>query len=167
MTIDIHPMTPADIPGCVRILLENPLWQHYNVTLASADNMFRNAMEEGATILTAVLEGQTAGFAWYVLRGAWDRSAYLRLIGILPEYQGKGIGVNLMQAVEERVVEKVEDIFLLVTDSNIDAQRFYRRLGYQQVGSIPDYVVREINELIFYKRLVQTIATAGESPGST
>jgi ribosomal protein S18 acetylase RimI-like enzyme len=44
-------------------------------------------------------------------------------------------------------------VFLLTSDFNEDAQAFYRRLGYQQVGAIPDYVVPGITELIFYKRL--------------
>jgi ribosomal protein S18 acetylase RimI-like enzyme len=140
-------------------MLENPLWQRYHVTPTGTEKMFTSALMEDATILTAAVAGQIAGFAWYALRGAWDRSAYLRLIGVLPTYQGMGIGERLMLEVEERVSGKVGEIFLLVTDSNMDAQRFYLRLGYQQVGSIPDYVVKGIAEFIFYKRL----AVAGTS----
>ena len=46
------------------------------------------------------------------------------------------------------------DIFLLVSDFNAAAQAFYRRLGYEQVGAIPGYVVPGISELIFRKRNV-------------
>lgn len=149
----IEAMTAEHIPACVRILTENELWKRYGVTPNGAEHMFTTALTEGAAILTARLRGQTAGFAWYALHGAWDRSAYLRLIGILPEFQGQGIGEHLLQAVEAAAAKNVDDIFLLVTDSNTGAQRFYQRQGYRQVGSIPDYVVPGIAEFIFHKRL--------------
>ena len=44
------------------------------------------------------------------------------------------------------------DVFLLVSDFNHVAQAFYRRLGYVQVGAIPDYVVSGVTELVFRKR---------------
>jgi ribosomal-protein-alanine N-acetyltransferase len=42
---------------------------------------------------------------------------------------------------------------LLCSDFNTEAQRFYRRAGYEQVGALPDYVVPGVAELIFRKRL--------------
>jgi hypothetical protein len=44
------------------------------------------------------------------------------------------------------------DLFLLVSDFNHDAQRFYQRQGYQQIGAIPGYVLPDVSELIFRKR---------------
>jgi ribosomal protein S18 acetylase RimI-like enzyme len=58
-----------------------------------------------------------------------------------------------MAEAEARMGESVNDVFLLVSDFNTRAARFYQRLGYQQVGAIPDYVVSGITELIFRKRL--------------
>ena len=43
-------------------------------------------------------------------------------------------------------------MFLLVSDFNTDAQQFYQRLGYRQVGKLDDYVVPGVSELIFWKR---------------
>jgi ribosomal-protein-alanine N-acetyltransferase len=151
--IDIQPLAGANIPACVQVMLENPLWQKYGATAEGAQKMFEAALAAGAQILTARVSGQVAGFAWVAPRGAWDRSAYLRLIGVLPAFQGRHIGRTLLQAVEKLAAETAEDMFLLVTDSNISAQRFYTRAGYRQVGAIPDYVVQGITELIFYKRL--------------
>ena len=54
----------------------------------------------------------------------------------------------------ERTVRKVcNDLFLLVSDFNKAAQRFYQRNGYQQIGAIPGYVLPDVTELIFWKRL--------------
>lgn len=148
----IRPLQPGDLPACSQILLDNPLWQRYHLTRLGADQMLTAALASGATILTAQLADLVAGFVWYVERGAWDRSGYIRLIGVSPHFQGQRIGEALMSAAEARVAEHSPDMFLLVTDFNTGAQRFYQRLGYFQIGSIPDYVVPGISELIFYKR---------------
>jgi hypothetical protein len=102
----IDEMRPADIASCVKILIENPLWQRYGMTSEAAESTFATALAQGATILIARAQGQ-----------------------------------------------KVHHVFLLVTDSNSSAQRFYRRLGYTHIGAIPDYVVPGITELIFFKKL--------------
>ena len=59
------------------------------------------------------------------------------------------------------------DVFLLVSDFNTTAQAFYRRLGYEQVGAIPGYVVPGITELIFRKRASSYSARARISPNSS
>ena len=48
---------------------------------------------------------------------------------------------------------KSRDLFLLTSDFNEGAQRFYRRMGYTQIGAIPSYVVPDVTELIFRKQL--------------
>jgi ribosomal protein S18 acetylase RimI-like enzyme len=153
--IKINFIQPADIPACVQIMLANPLWDRYGVTAASAEKMFNRALAANATILTATLENEIAGFVWYVTHGAWDRSGYIRLIGVSPHHQGKRVGEDLMRAAEEQMAEKVSDVFLLVSDFNTGAQHFYQRLGYTQVGSIPAYVQPGIAELIFFKPLLR------------
>lgn len=146
-------MQKEDLPACVQVLTQNELWKQYGVTMEGAEQMLTYALSEGASILVAKMDGQTAGFAWYSPNGAFQRSAYLRLIGVLPEWQGHRVGEALLQAVEDNAARRVQDIFLLVTHSNTAAQRFYQRLGYRQVGAIPDYVVDGITELIYQKRL--------------
>jgi ribosomal protein S18 acetylase RimI-like enzyme len=87
---------------------------------------------------------------WLVERGAFNRSAYIQLIGVRPAARGGGIGRALMEFAEAHAQSR--DIFLLVSDFNADAQRFYARLGYTQVGKLDDYVVQGVNELILRKR---------------
>ena len=46
-----------------------------------------------------------------------------------------------------------QDIFLLVSDVNLAAQRFYAAHGYHHVGTVADNVCPGIGELIYRKRL--------------
>jgi ribosomal protein S18 acetylase RimI-like enzyme len=88
-----------------------------------------------------------------VLNGAFSRSPYLRLIGVHPDHSGAGVGSALIAQAEAEVRPTNHELFLLVSDFNTDAQRFYQRNGYEQVGAIPGYVVPDVTELIFWKRL--------------
>ena len=53
--------------------------------------------------------------------------------------RGRGIGTALMQAVEELALSGGRWLLLLDTHSGSDADRLYRRLGWQEVGVVPDH----------------------------
>ncbi len=149
--LSIRPLTHADTAGIARWVAATPLWQRYSVTEASFAERLTTGLASGATIFVAERAGTVFGFVWLVERGAFNRSAYIQLIGVRPETRGGGVGRALMEFVEAHVQSR--DIFLLVSDFNIDAQRFYARLGYRQVGKLDDYVVQGVSELIFCKRV--------------
>lgn len=147
----IRPLLPTDIPALAGLMATTPLWQRYGVTAASATQRLQTGLAEGATIAVAESNSHPAGFVWYVTRGAFQRGGYIMLIGVVSEYRKQGVGQALMHHAEAQMFTSVSSIFLLVSDFNHSAQRFYERLGYQQVGAIPDFVVPGITELIFYK----------------
>lgn len=132
-------------------MMRNPLWSRYNVTLQSATTRLSNGFSTGATILIADLDGQVVGFVWTVEKGAFNRSGYIMLIGVDPDFHQHGVGKALMQVAEEQIFANCNDMFLLVSDFNVQAQKFYTRNGYAHIGSIPNYVINGITELIFRK----------------
>ena len=149
--IPIHPLQAEDISGCAHIMSENPLWQRYGVTPQSALLRISTGFEQTASILVAGPVGNPLGFIWYVQKGAFARSGYVMLIGVDPNQQGKGTGDALMDAAEANMFQHTSDIFLLVSDFNTSAQRFYQRRGYTQTGSLPAYVLPDITELLYRK----------------
>ena len=148
----VRPMRESDIPALSRLMASSSLWERYGVTQDGAAQRFRDGLASGANIAVAEWGGRPAGFIWYVERGAFNRSGYVMLVGVEPELRGRGIGQALMEHAERVMFASVEDVFLLVSDFNRQAQKFYARLGYQQVGAIPDYVVSGIAELILRKQ---------------
>jgi ribosomal protein S18 acetylase RimI-like enzyme len=149
--ITIRLMTVADISSCAQWIAETPLWQRYHVTQQSIGERLRTGLDGGATIYVADRAGEVLGFLWLVERGAFARSDYVQLIGVRPSARGQGIGRALMEFAEAKSVAEGRALFLLVSDFNTDAQRFYQRLGYRQVGQLVDYVVPGVTELIYCK----------------
>jgi len=148
--LTIRPLAKADIAGIARWVAATPLWQRYGITEASFAQRFEDGLANGATIYVVERAGTVFGFVWLVERGAFNRNAYIQLIGVRPAARGGGIGRALMEFAEAHA--RSRDIFLLVSDFNADAQKFYARLGYTQVGKLDDYVVQGVSELILRKR---------------
>ena len=150
--MEIRFIRNEDVGALARLMAATPLWQRYNVTEESASQRLQHGIEQGATILVAEIDHTAVGFVWYVANGAFHRSGYIMLIGVEQSTRSQGVGRALMHQTETLLFEKVNDIFLLVSDFNTDAQIFYGRLGYEQVGILRDYVIEGIAELIFRKK---------------
>ncbi len=157
--IAIRPMQSADIAAVTALVLATPLWQRHGVDGTGFAARLAQGLDAAATILVAWATDsedapeEIAGFIWYVVDGAFVRSGYIMLIGIAPAWQRRGMGRLLMDAAEGELRRHVADIFLLVSDFNEPAHRFYETLGYTRVGAIPDYVTPGIAELIYRKRV--------------
>lgn len=153
----IRPIQADDIAALANLMATTPLWQRYGVTVASATARLHQGLRQEATIAVAVLataefSPPIGGFIWYAAQGAFQRGGYIMLIGVQSAHRGQGIGEALMHHAEAALFAQTASVFLLVADFNEAAQRFYLRLGYEQVGAIPDFVLPGVSELIFYKR---------------
>lgn len=148
----IRAIQQEDIPPLAQMMASTALWQRYNVTEESAARRLQSGLEQGATILVAEIDQTPVGFVWYVVNGAFNRSGYIMLIGVEQSARSTGVGRALMREAETILFEKVNDVFLLVSDFNTEAQKFYQRLGYEQVGIIRNYVIEGVDELIFRKK---------------
>jgi ribosomal protein S18 acetylase RimI-like enzyme len=151
----IRPMMAEDIPLVVDWMLSVPLWQRYQVNANAARAQFEHGLRQGDILLVSDrgVESRAVGFTWCLPDGAFGLSAYLRLIGVRPDHARFGIGTALLAQTERLALRFAKDIFLLVSDFNVDAQRFYQRHGYTQMGAIPAYVLPDVTELIFRKKL--------------
>lgn len=151
--LTLRPMTADDYAPLAAWMVTVPLWQRYGLTADRAIANFGKAAQQDELLITADGDMPCCGFAWAMPRGAFGRSAYLRLIGVHPDYAGAGVGARLLAHVEQEVQAYSAELFLLVSDFNHDAQRFYTRHGYAQVGALHGYVLPDVVELLFWRRL--------------
>ncbi|KAI5187732.1 N-alpha-acetyltransferase 50 [Nematocida homosporus] len=73
-------------------------------------------------------------------RDSLDRFAYVILLGLVPEQQGKGLGKILVDKTEEICRENgIDHIVLHVQTCNNQAIMFYYKLGFKLVKYVKDY----------------------------
>ena len=69
--------------------------------------------------------GNVIGFVSAISDGVL--SAYIPLLEVLPEYQGRGIGTELLK----RMLETTKDLYMVDLVCDPEKQSFYQRLGFK------------------------------------
>jgi ribosomal protein S18 acetylase RimI-like enzyme len=112
--------------------------------LADAWRMRRSKYERWLSdpetfVLIAEASGEPVGNAFVTVgpgHASWatgERLAELQTLSVLAEHRGEGIGASLIEAVWERLATGgVDEIGITTTITNVDAHRFYERLGFEQ-----------------------------------
>jgi ribosomal protein S18 acetylase RimI-like enzyme len=149
--VNIRALTADDIPVVAAWIVTIPLWQRYRLTVEKLSAQLEAALSTDLLLTADADDAWAVALAWCVRRGAFGRSAYLKLLGVRPDHAGSGIGALLLDQLEASVSSA--DLFLLASDFNHGARRFYERQGYEQIGAIPGYVLPDVTELIYRKRL--------------
>jgi ribosomal protein S18 acetylase RimI-like enzyme len=90
-----------------------------------------------------------AGFVVVDMRGVLR--GYIQSICVASDRRGRGVGTELLGWAEDRIRRDSPNVFLCVSSFNTAAQRFYVRLGYELVGTLPDFVVAGHDELLLRK----------------
>ncbi len=93
------------------------------------------------------------GFIWFTLNGAFQRCPYLHIIAIKEEYRNCGVGKKLLQYFEEISSKTSSNLFLVVGEFNQRAKKLYQRLGYNDIGVIPNLYKKGINEHLMMKEI--------------
>ena len=94
---------------------------------------------------------QIAGFIILVMQGAF--TGYIQSICVAPAMRGHKIGSQLMTFAEERIFRETPNIFICVSSFNKDALRLYKRLGFDVVGELANYIVEGHSEILMRKTI--------------
>ncbi|RLG44683.1 MAG: N-acetyltransferase, partial [Thermoproteota archaeon] len=89
----------------------------------------------------------------FYVTGAFPLGGYIGLLGVFPNFRGRGIGKILLKTAEKEIFKSSINVFLLVSSFNRVAITFYEKNGYQRVGEIPDAIVAGHSEIIMRKTL--------------
>ncbi|MBN1205713.1 MAG: GNAT family N-acetyltransferase [Myxococcaceae bacterium] len=148
----IRPATLEDLSTLGTVLAPLPLFQAYQLSAEAMTQRLQGALQRGENLLVAEWEGAPVGVCWFITRGAFANGSYLRIVAVKEELQGKRIGTRLLQAYEAGSDNPPGGWFLLASDFNEGAHRFYARHGYRAVGHLPGFSSRGITERIYWKR---------------
>ena len=149
----VRPLARAEIPALAAALAGLPLMVRYGRDAAALARSLEAAAGRGEGLLVAEEDGAVRGLAWFLPAGTLALGGYLRLIAVVPGAEGRGTGLALLKAFEAETARHSAHAFLLVSDFNAGAVRFYEREGYTRVGPLPGLVLPDVAELLYWKRL--------------
>ena len=153
-TISFAEGNEQHLKDCMDALCRSVLGEKYFSSPGSAENAILEGIRQGN--LYVVLIGEACiGFAYIIPKGAFHSFPYLHIIAIKEEYRGQGVGKALLDYSEWIASEVADKIFLVVSDYNPEAKRFYERNSYQQLGEIPNLYRPGITEYLMTKNLIK------------
>jgi GNAT superfamily N-acetyltransferase len=151
--VNIRPLERPEIPALAAALATVPLMVRYGNDAARLGRALEGALDRGEVVRVAEEGGALLGLAWFLTSGTLALGGYLRLIALVPGSEGRGTGLALLRAFEAEVAKDSRHAFLLVSDFNAGAVRFYEREGYARVGALPGLVLPDVAEVMYWKRL--------------
>jgi GNAT superfamily N-acetyltransferase len=104
------------------------------------EHLLEGLRTRGDVLVVLTVDGEVAGFAGlvtsaHVLKKHW---ATVLRVQVHPAYQGRGLGRTLMQGVHDAARRCGWEFLHLTVRGGTGIQAFYARLGYVEVGRIPD-----------------------------
>jgi [ribosomal protein S18]-alanine N-acetyltransferase len=149
MRFTCQPMTEeADIQAAAQLMANNDPWLTLGRTYEKCLAVIRNPLAE---TYVAKVDDVVMGLAVIQLKGALV--GYIQTLLIAEEYRGHTLGNQLITFLENRIYEVSPNVFMCVSDFNTDAQRLYKRMGYEVVGEIKNYIAEGYSEILLRKTI--------------
>ncbi|MDZ7265803.1 MAG: GNAT family N-acetyltransferase [candidate division KSB1 bacterium] len=147
--ITIRPLSgAAEIHACAHAMSTSEPW----LTLGRGyEECAALLSEAGKEVYVAVAQEEPAGCIIINMQGAFR--GYLQTVCVMPAWRGRGIGSELIRFAEKRIFQEAPNVFLCVSSFNTGAQKLYRRLGYEVIGELKDYVVAGHAEILMRKTI--------------
>lgn len=81
-------------------------------------------------------------------------SAEINYIYVKETMRGKGVAKQLTTYVEEKARKvRCEGITVNTAEDNLQARKFYKKMGYKQNGKVFDYFNHNKNQIFYHKKL--------------
>jgi len=102
-------------------------------------------------VFVAIVNDEVVGCVILNMKGAFI--GYIQTVCVMPEWRNKGIGSKLLAFAEARIFRETPNVFLCVSSFNTPAKRLYKRLGYEVIGELKDYIVSGYSEILLRKTI--------------
>ena len=142
-----------DAKGIAEVLTKS-----YNIKDAvEGISVFKSETKKLHKYIVADDNGRIAGIVTWAVHGLPKHQlCELDRIAVLPEYQGKGVAKNLLNALVKDAKEyykkhgqKLRKLYLLTHDHNKRAHRFYEKAGFRHETTLKEHYYRGKDELVY------------------
>jgi len=144
----VRPMAAEDRAAVIELLTDSDPWKHLGYQGKDWDSYF-TPLPHGRDSYVLDQNGRVTGIA--VVRQKFLLGDYLELFGVADWARGKGLGGRLLAHVEAVVFARGKNLFACVSDFNDRGRKFYAKLGYQEIGSMPNLLIPGNAEILLRK----------------
>lgn len=147
--VEIRKLHHADeAHECARLMANSEPW----ITLRRTyDDSMKIVSDPSREVYLAVVKDEIVGFIILQMSGAFV--GYIQMVGVMPEWRNQRVGSRLIKFAEDRILSETPNVFMCVSSFNEKAQRLYKRLGYEIVGELKDYIVSGHSEILLRKTI--------------
>ncbi|MBT8358480.1 MAG: GNAT family N-acetyltransferase [Deltaproteobacteria bacterium] len=151
MEIKIQLAKKGQARDCLSCVKHSELWEAYFKSNSTAENDIEVMISKKQIYLALNKNNECIGFMGVIHNGCFRKFSYLSIIAVESNSRNNGVGKKLIKKYEETGFKQADRVFLLVSDFNKKAQLLYKKLGYKQVGKIPDLFKKGVSENLFVK----------------
>jgi diamine N-acetyltransferase len=146
----LMPLTEEQALAVAEMLSTSEPWMSLKFSATSLTNYL---MRDDAALRRYVVsvDGNLAGVI--CVRHPWLRGPYIELLGVFPDYRGKGLGKQVLAWVETEARRESKNLWVLTSSFNHQALNFYQGLGFYPIGPIQGLVSPEYDEILLRKNL--------------
>ena len=138
----------ADVEICARMMANSEPWMTLRRDYDASLKILTDPSKE---VYLALVANEIVGFTILSMQGVFV--GYLQSVCVAPNWRGKGIGTQLMDYVEKRILGETPNVFICVSSFNERARKLYERRGYEVVGELKNWIVNGNSEILLRKTI--------------
>ncbi|WKN41168.1 GNAT family N-acetyltransferase [Tunicatimonas pelagia] len=154
MNSTIRNISPADVPGLKAVIDSSELFPSELLDDMIAD--YFNTPSSEDIWLTKDEENTPVAVAYCAPEKMTEGTYNLYLIAVRKEYQGKGIGAEMMRYIEEHLRTNGHRVLIVETSGLPEfkpTRKFYDNCGYVREAIIRDFYQEGEDKVVFWKKL--------------
>jgi ribosomal protein S18 acetylase RimI-like enzyme len=151
LDLDLEIRTLAHIDearACAALMANSEPWITLRRSYEDSLGILRDPEKE---VYVAFVRDELVGFVILVMKGAFV--GYIQSVAVWPDWRGHGLGSRLLAFAEKRILKETPNVFICASTFNMGAQRLYRRLGYEAIGELKDWVLTGYTEILMRKTI--------------
>jgi ribosomal-protein-alanine N-acetyltransferase len=133
---------------CARMMSASEPWITLRRGYEDSLRQLTDPLKEG---YLSTSQDDIVGFMILNMKGAFV--GYIQTVCVAPEWRNQGIGTQLVDFAEKRIFTEAPNVFLCVSSFNTKAKDLYKRLGYEIIGELKDYIISGQSEILMRKTL--------------
>ncbi len=142
-------LDPQACAGLAAAIVAMPPWSVMNYP-AEAMARFLATPSGGGSRYAIKVGGAEAGAV--SIRSPWLKGPYLELLAVLPPFQGRGTGANILAWFEQEARRhEARNLWVCASSFNARALRFYARHGFAPAATLPGLVADGFDEILLRK----------------